>query len=73
MLVIRNQNVRKEFSMKNCKWIIFLLFLLLSVFIIFRYIQKKPSYEAEKIIPKEIEAIQTEIEVVEPEITFTQE
>jgi predicted RND superfamily exporter protein len=60
-------------QMKNCKWIIFLLLLLLSAFIIFRYIQKRPFYEAEKMIPQEIEVIEKEIEVTEPEITSTQE
>ena len=59
--------------MKNCKWLIYLLFILLSAFIIFRYIQKRPFPGDEKMIPKEIEAIQTEIEVIEPEITLTQD
>lgn len=73
ILVMRNQNVRKEISMKNCKWLIFFLFLLLSAFIIFRYIQKRPSSEAEKMIPKETESIQKEIEAIQPEITYTQD
>jgi len=29
--------------MKNCKWFVFLLFLLLYAFIVFRYVQKKPT------------------------------
>ena len=29
--------------MKSCKWFVFLLFLLLYAFIVFRYVQKKPT------------------------------
>ncbi|TET06136.1 hypothetical protein E3J79_02940 [Candidatus Dependentiae bacterium] len=62
--------------MKNCKWLIYLLFILLSAFIIFRYIQKRPSSGDEKMVSipsKETESIQKKIEVIEPEITYTQD
>lgn len=72
ILVIKKTKLRQEISMKNCKWLIYLLFILLYAFIVFRYIQKRPSSEAKKMIPKEIEVIKKEIEVTEPEITSTQ-
>lgn len=35
--------------MKDCKWIVYLILLLLYAFIVFRYIQKRPVVHEEKI------------------------